>query len=189
MKHILLLLLISHACASVASSQQNREEEIPLKKLHYSVGLGFQLGPIDRFEASPAIAYRIFPRWSVALGPRYLYYRNKALNLNIKSHAYGGSFYSDLVLVKTFEKLKPLNFPGSLFLRGELEMLNLNVNDFDPGNHLGQTRFWKPGYLLGGGLKQVTKTGSGLFIVVMYNFNDSKRLPYDNPAVKFGFVF
>lgn len=170
-------------------AQHWQNEDLPLNRNYWGFALGLQLGPIDRYEISPLWCYRITPGIWTGLSGRYIFHNNKALNINIKSHVYGGALFGDFVVIRSFEKLKPFNFPGSLFLRGELEMLNLNVNAFDPGNHPGQKRFWKPGYLVGAGLRQVSKTGAGFFITVQYNLNDSKRLPYDNPVVKFGFVF
>lgn len=170
-------------------AQHRQSVEVPLKRSYWGFALGLQLGPIDRYEISPLLGYRIKQGIWTGISGRYIFHNNKNLHVKLKSHVYGGAVFTDFVVVKSFEKLKPFNFPGSLFLRGELEMLNMNVDAFDPGNHPGQTRFWKPGYLVGAGLRQISKTGAGFFFTVQYNLNDAKRLPYDNPVVKFGFVF
>lgn len=184
----LFLIFISYPIAA-SSLENNPEEKRWSENIYYGISLGFQLGQINRYEVAPIIGYKFTPAWSVGLGARYNYYRDKRFEYNIKSHIYGGSIFSDLVVIPDLGKVLPFRMLGSLFLHGEIELLNLPAKDFDEENYPDQTRFWKPGYLLGAGLRQSTGKRSWLYFVVLYNLNDSKRLPYDNPFIRFGFVF
>lgn len=190
MKKVFLFFLLSGFFLLVSFAEEPAE---PVSKrfadrFYYGGSFGFQLGPINRIEIAPTAGFRITPAWSTGLGVRYIYYRDKRIGNNFDSHIWSGSLFTDLVLVKDLDKVLPFRMSGSFFIHGELEMLNLPTRDFNSDPEATGTRFWQPGYILAAGLRQSLGKRSYLFIMVGYNFNDSDRLPYDNPFIRFGLI-
>lgn len=190
MNNVLLFLFITGFSLQVSLADEPDE---PVSKrfadrFYYGGSFGFQLGPINRFEVAPTAGFRITPAWSTGLGARYIYYKDKRLGNNFESHIWSGSLFTDLVLVKDLDKVLPFRMTGSFFIHGELEMLNLPTRNFNSDPDAAGTRFWQPGYILSAGLRQSVGKRSYLFIMVGYNFNNSNRLPYDNPFIRFGLI-
>ena len=190
MKKVFLFFILTGVFFQVTFAEEPAE---PVSKrfadrFYYGGSFGFQLGPINRFEIAPTAGFRITPAWSTGVGARYIYYRDKRIGNNFTSHIWAGNLYTDLVLIKNLDKVLPFRMTGSFFIHGELEMLNLPSRDFNPDPESATERFWKPGYILAAGLRQSVGKRSYLYIMVGYNFNNSDRLPYYNPFIRFGLI-
>ncbi len=186
---LLFLAAVLFSTSARASEFGKPEEKWFFNRIFYGASLGFQLGSVVRYEAAPVIGYYFSPAWSAGIGIRYIYFRDKRMDFNFTSHIYGGNIFTDFVVIPDLDRVLPFRMVGALFLRGEFEVLSMPSQDFDIDRIAEGNRFWKPGYILGAGIKQAAGKRTQLFILSGYNFNDSGRLPYDNPFIRFGIVF
>lgn len=186
-KSTLVILLVLALGTHNALSQNNQFHK---NGFFWGPSLGFQMGSIGRFEAGPMAGYQ-FNEWFLAgLSARYLYYRDKRLSFNFTSHIYGGSIISEATVIQDLTRTLPFRLPGSIFLHAEYQLLSVPSQEFSvPNTVTGNTRFLLPGYLLGAGWRQSSGKKSWIYILALYDFNDSFRFPYENPFVRFGLVF
>jgi hypothetical protein len=186
-KYKLVILLMLVLGIHDAISQNNQFHK---RGFFAGSSLGFQMGSIARFEAGPLAGFQ-FNEWFLAgLGARYVYYRDKRLNFNFTSHIYGGSLFSEFTVIQDLTRSLPFRIPGSVFLHIEYQLLSVPSDEFsDALSDTGDSRFLLPGYLFGAGWRQSAGKKSWIYILALYDFNDSFRFPYDNPLVRFGLVF
>jgi hypothetical protein len=168
------------------------QPEQPARRHFYGGYLGLEFSHLTtRLEAAPVAGYMIIPRWHAGAGIKYQYFRSRQRDRMFNSHIYGPMAFTDLVAIKDLDDLLPFRFlSGALFLHAEMNYFNLPVNHFDADNQFaGQTRFFRPSWLVGGGLRSAPGTGSSMFLLVMLDISGHTTSVYSNPVIRFGFVF
>jgi hypothetical protein len=186
---ILIILLMT---ASLTGNLQAFQPEQPAGRLFYGGYLGFEFSHLTtRLEAAPVAGYRIFPRWHAGTGIKYQFYRSRQRDRMFNSHIYGPMAFTDVIAIKDLDEALPFRFlSGALFFHGEVNCFSLPVDHFDAGNqYADRMRFFRPSWLVGGGLRSAPGTGSGMFLLVMMDISGHTTSVYTNPVIRFGFVF
>lgn len=137
-------------------------------------GVGLSFGSVTSVRVNPFVGYRIFPKTSAGVGAVYEYYSYDATSTSI----YGGSVFGEQYIGDQF------------FVHGEYELLSLETAAFDKLElHTGQDRFLHHGILVGGGYRQQLSDAGSLFILALFNLNQTANSPYAVPIIKVGFSF
>lgn len=146
---------------------------------------------VNQFEGSPIIGYRLTPRLHAGVGAKYQYYRSRAINRVFRTHIYGPVAFSDFILVKDLDEFLPFRFmSGAFFLHGEMNYFSLPVRHFNSDNqHTDQSRFFRPTWLAGGGLRSPAGSNSYFHFLIMMDVSGHSNAIYSNPVIRFGFVF
>jgi len=153
-----------------------------------NIGLQFQSG-ILFIEVSPNMGYYITPRLMTGLGLTYQYYSETYYGTTINSHIFGGRLYSEYAIIENLGKNSRLKSNLSIIGHAEYEALNLdrNFSNISTPNSSNVPRFWSQGFLIGGGIKQPMGKRSSVNLIILFNVNPDKRLPYTNPVLRIGF--
>lgn len=137
-------------------------------------GIGLSFGSVTSVRINPFVGYRILPKTSAGVGAVYEYYNYNAISTSI----YGGSVFGEQYLGNNF------------FVHAEYELLSLETAYFDKLElHTGQERFLHHGILVGGGYRQQLSDAGSLFILALFNLNQTANSPYGMPIIKVGFSF
>jgi len=142
-------------------------------RIYVGGNMGAEFGSVTYVELSPLFGYRITDKLSAGFGVTYIYWKDNLYN--VSTSIYGG---------RVFGRYNIFDF---LFVHAEYEMLNLDC--FHVENQGGiavinQERAWVPGLLLGGGLRQpFGNSGSGAYVMGLYNVLDSDCSPYASPFI------
>ncbi len=141
--------------------------------------LSLQFGNYTVIDVSPILGYRFTDKIMAGVGGIYQYYSYKDPNFsafNFQTDIYGG---------KLFGRYYFLDF---LFAHGEYELLSLETEYFDPLNmrHTGK-RFNVHSVLVGAGYAQLVGRNSAIYLMVLYNLNETVDTPYSNPVFRIGF--
>ena len=166
--------------------------EEPARRHFYGGYVGFELGHlINQFEGAPLIGYRITPRWHAGTGVKYQYYRSRQIDRVFSSHIYGPMVFTDFIAVKDLDEFLPFRFlGGAFFLHAEMNYFNLPVSRFGENNmHEGRTRFFRPTWLTGAGLRTRAGAGNAMAFLVMMDVSGHSNSVYFNPVIRFGFMF
>lgn len=154
---------------------ENTQPEYNLKShLYFGGGFGLQFGYMTLIEVSPLVGYNITPKFSVGLSPTYKFYKYNdyyGQNLDLKTNVWGGSIFSRYYI---FE---------SVFAHVEYESLLYNTQT--PG--FPETKQQYNSFFVGGGYNQRIGGNSGMYIMLLWNLNDTPDSPYINPIVRVGF--
>lgn len=144
--------------------------------------LGLQIGNlITSVNISPTLGYLLTNRLTAGIGGTYQYYRDRgwgtSADFTSSTHIYGGSVYARYLIFRQF------------FAHVEYEALNLDSQiGFSPatGANPNDSRYWEYNYFAGGGYR--TPLGPKVFLnlMILYNFNDSSAVYYQNPIFRFG---
>jgi hypothetical protein len=143
-------------------------------KLFFGGGLGLQFGSVTLIEISPLIGYKATPKFSVGISPTYKYYKYKdyySNNSSSSTNVFGGSVFARYDLFQ------------NVFAHVEYETLFYNTNV--PGGITERQQF--NSFLVGGGYQQPIGGNSGMYILVLWNLNDTPDSPYTNPIIRVGF--
>ena len=154
------------------------------ERLFFGGHFGLMVGTITNIELSPIVGYRFTPRLSLALGPKYQYYKE---GIFINTHIYGGRAFARYMLIKDLNNLIPLNLNAGLFFHTEYEGLSLEEKYFGSLGYEG--RFLLNSVLVGGGVSQPVGDRGALNITVLWNINGTDNTPYTNPVIRIGFNF
>lgn len=154
------------------------------ERLFFGGHFGLMFGTITNIELSPIVGYRFTPRLSLALGPKYQYYKE---GIFFNTHIYGGRAFARYMLIKDLNNLVPLNLNAGLFFHTEYEGLSLEEKYFGSLDYEG--RFLLNSVLVGGGVSQPVGERGALNITVLWNINGTDNTPYTNPVIRIGFNF
>lgn len=143
------------------------------KRIFMGGGLGLQFGSITAIELSPVVGYRFHRMFSAGISLQYSYYKNSLFSPTIENSIYGGG---------VFARFYPLKF---LFIHAEVQALNQDI--WDQGNP-SETKRGTVFYPIAGfGYNQVLGERAGLYLMLLWNFNDVSHSVYNNPILQIGF--
>ncbi len=190
---IFLSLIFS---ATVLAQQPKKEKPKLWDRMYVGGNVGLQFGTITDIEVSPHVGYYIYPRWSAGVGITYEYY-NKKTTYNyygfpvapIETHIYGFNLFTRLALIKDMGATFGIGNGISIIGQAEYEQLSLERKHFEYPNYPPDGRFWIESFLVGGGIKQAIGRRSSIYMLIMWNLNETTNSPYSNPIFKIGFDF
>jgi hypothetical protein len=142
---------------------------------HYLGGnIGLQFGTVIHLNFSPHYGFYFTERFSSGIGLSYQYYNSAMYSPPLTLHIAGGNVFSRFDILDV------------LYLHVENEMLTYETDMFSPIRTVEQiysyNLFGGAGYriLFGHNSKDCT------YIMLLYNFNETKYTPYTNPVIRFG---
>lgn len=162
--------------------------------------IGLQLGTITAIEASPLIGYKLTDDFVAGVGFTYQYSRYKDFYLNTetnklaarKVNILGGRVFTRYYLSNWFSGAL-----SGLFTHAEFEYLSYSrnfkvdingkyVDRFGIPYAEGKQQVNVPGVLVGGGLLQPISRRAYVSLLILYNLNETKDTPYQNPVFRMG---
>ena len=155
-----------------AQYYENNKKNTPVKdKFFFGGGIGLQFGTLTIIDLKPLIGYKITPKFHVGLEFTYSYYQNNTTQLS--TDIYGGSAFTKYYIYEGF------------FAHAQAEALSIEF--VNQNNVLSRT--WIYNYLVGGGYFQKIGNRSGMYIMALWNLNQTELSPYSNPLISIGFTF
>jgi len=175
-KYSKLLLIFFLMLSFKVHSQKNAHWS---SRLLYGGNLGLQFGTVTAIDLSPQIGYMVTDKLTPGVGITYQYYSdNRISGYEFKTHIYGGRIYTSYEFIENF--IAHIEYEA-LSLESQYFKVNYTPNDED--------RFWSHNLFVGGGYSQPIGRKGSVFILVLYNLNESINSPYTNPVVRVGFNF
>lgn len=170
-----LSLMVSTQVVYAQMDVENKRPENDFKsRWYFGGGFGLQFGYMTLIEVSPLVGYMVTPKLSIGLSPTYKYYKYNdyyGANLDLKTNVWGGSIFTRYFV---FE---------NVFAHVEYE--SLLYNEQVPG--YPEIRNQYNSFFVGGGYNQRIGGNSGMYILLLWNLNDTPDSPYINPIVRVGF--
>ena len=188
-------MLIGFLISPVINAQFDKEEFEYMtwkEKVFFGGSFGIMFGTYTDIEVSPIVGYRITRHLSLAVGPKYRYYREKIIYqsqpYSLEGHVYGGRSYVQFYFIKNINDFIPIGIHAGFFAHAEYELLSLEEEDFRPqygnrGRYLLHTAFVGPGLRLPAGRRAAVN------FMVLWNLNENSDSPYTSPIIRFGFTF
>lgn len=179
MKHlfsILFFLFVSGACSAQPPAQAQVQETF-WERVYFGGNFGLQFGNQTVVDVNPLIGYRLTEKLSVGVTVTYIYYRFKdPYNIypSYSTNIFGGSVFTRYFFLE------------NIFAHAEGEVLNLEVPDYVRQRYVRENIF---GFYVGGGYRQPMGERSSLNILLLYNLNENRNSPYQNPIIRIGFGF
>lgn len=172
----MIAILYSITCKGQSYEQNYGENTTPKNSfashLFFGGGLGLQFGSTTLVEISPLVGYKITPKFSIGLCPSYKYYSYQYYGYGrVKTNVFGGSLFSRYFI---FE---------NVFAHVEYEMLSYNTREPNQATYMQQIN----SFFVGGGYNQHIGGNSAMYILFLWNLNDTKYSPYSNPVIRIGF--
>jgi len=180
-KRLLLFILLGLLSIQISAQYYEKPKEKPSfrDKIFFGGGLGLQFGNVTLVDVSPIIGYRVTERFHTGIGLTYSYYNDKRFATDIDYSAYAGSVFTRFFITE------------SLFAHAEVEALNTEIVTFNSSTLaiVKRERKWIDSYLVGGGYYQRIGQRSGVYMLVLWNLNETEFTPYSNPVFRIGFSF
>jgi hypothetical protein len=167
-------------------SAQRVTSEAPAfkERLFFGGSMGLQFGGITDIQLSPVIGLWILPRLSVALGPDYRFYKDNYGRTVI----YGGSAYTQIVIIQDLNNLIPVGMHYGIFLQAEDELLSLE-SLYWKMPPVTSDRFFVNTPMAGAGISQPIGKRAAINIAVLWTLETPKYDIYSNPEFRISFVF
>jgi hypothetical protein len=182
----IIIFLISTLLQSSTLSAQRVTSEAPAfkERLFFGGSMGLQFGGITDIQLSPVIGLWILPRLSVALGPDYRFYKDNYGRTVI----YGGSAYTQIVIIQDLNNLIPVGMHYGIFLQAEDELLSLE-SLYWKMPPVTSDRFFVNTPMAGAGISQPIGKRAAINIAVLWTLETPKYDIYSNPEFRISFVF
>lgn len=179
MKKILILIfIISFGSKLIAQvSLQERPEDARsgerfTDRLFFGGNLGAQFGSQTLVEIAPLIGYKINDRLNAGVSLKYIYYKINYNNIRYSTNIYGGGPFARFFVLE------------NLFIHTEYELLSLEVQDLYGKLYRKNIA----SVFAGGGYRQMIGDNAALDLLLLYNLNDNRHSPYENPIIRIGFA-
>jgi hypothetical protein len=186
---ITVFLVIVHTNA-FSQTEGNEEPKVSLKdRFVFGGNLSLSGGTYIFIDISPNVGFYVTPRLLTGLGLTYEYYRERYLGNIYSYNIFGYRVFSSYSFISDLSKLMPVKSHLAFFVHAEFEALNLDKKINNLSANVSTGRYWLYSPLFGIGLKQPLGKKSSFIITLLYNFNNSKNLPYSNPVIRVGFYF
>ena len=160
--------------------EDNRETPAWREKVFFGGNFGLQIGTITSIEVSPVAGYRITDMFYSGVGITYDFYNNSFFDYS--RHIFGGGIFARAYFFK------------GIFAHSDVFLFNVDdYNEFTPaGGSAGykkEGRIWIPSFMVGGGYSQPLGERSEVYMMILWDLNETSDSPYENPIIKFGFYF
>ena len=172
---ILVLFLVISIC-SVKVFSQSLEGLSLGQRLYFGGNFGLQFGDQTVVDINPLVGYRLTEKLSVGVSATYIYYKFTDpyhFYPSYSTNIYGGSVFTRYYFLE------------NIFAHVEGEVLNLDA--FDINYILKRINVFS--LYVGGGYRQPLGERSSLNLLLLYNLNDDRNSPYQNPIIRVGFGF
>ena len=177
-------------------------QEIPVKKTalesSFFMGgnVGLVLGDVTIVEVSPHVGYYITPRWAIAVGLKYHYYKENQRTYaglstgGYSSNIYGGQFFTTYEIIRDMGVYRKEFRKTGFFAQAEYELLSMKDRMIKE-NSTDNNRILSKNYFAGLGMRQWFGTYKSVYLLMLYNFNYNQNTsPYDsNLIVRVGINF
>lgn len=196
-KYLFLLLALSTFVSAFAqydypddaggSDENGGEKTSKYRESKFFFGgyLGLSFGSYTYIELAPIVGYKITPRLSAGLGPKYMYIK--------ESNFYETSVYGlkALALFAIFKDLnKTINLGiGDIFAYVENETLNIEPIYLTNNGYVKGERGWVNITLVGGGLRFPMGARAGLSIILLWDVSQNPYYNYSNPELRISIDF
>ncbi|MBL1233520.1 MAG: hypothetical protein P1U44_01810 [Vicingaceae bacterium] len=149
------------------NNQNNQNRGFSWDKVTLGGNIGATFGDVTYFEIAPVAGYYFTPNIIGGIGANYIYYNDKFINFS--TNIYGGRVFGQYLV----------DF-APLVAHVEAEIIN--VEKFN------RERFNIYNFYVGGGLRQSLGGNSYLFLMVLWNLNETQESFYiqQNPIYRFG---
>jgi hypothetical protein len=198
-KYIFIFLLLSTWISAIAQYEypgDTEESEDGKKqkkgwykesKLFFGGNLGLSFGTYTYIELSPIAGYRITPRLSAGLGPKYMYIKERGY---YETSIYGAKVFALFSIFKNINEKINIGI-GDIFVYAENESLNIEPMYWDPStnSYFAGKRGWVNITLLGGGLRFPLGQRSGFSIIVLWDISQNPYYSYPNPEIRLSVDF
>lgn len=191
-----LLLIQSFTLAEVYAQRKHGDFQKFSDRIYYGGSIGLAIGNrITQIDVLPQAGIWIFPQWSVGVGGRYTY-RRERFNFQpgsttlepVTTTIWGYSGFTNILPVPDFNEAFGIKLHGGFVIHGEFENLYLDRKIFDQSATLGKG--WVRMYLLGGGWRQRIGNRAAINFLVLWDLTDNRYSPYStNPILRFSITF
>ncbi len=149
------------------NDNKNQNRGFSWEKVTIGGNIGATFGDITYFEIAPVVGYYFTPNIIGGVGANYIYYNDKFINFS--TSIYGGRVFGQYLV----------DF-APLVAHVEAEIIN--VEKFN------RQRFNIYNFYVGGGLRQSLGGNSYLFLMALWNLNETQESFYiqQNPIFRFG---
>lgn len=177
---IAVFLIRMNVCFS-----QDEKEVSWRDRFFFGGNFGLQFGSITDIEIAPLAGYRLTPDVSAGMGLKYEYYKQDYYNISFKTAIYGGSLFVSYTFLRD-----ALQEGLGFMLQAEDEALSLEKRYFTYAiSESDKSRFVLNSVLLGGGIKQHLGGRSSMYLLVLWNLNQTTLSPYSSPVFRVGINF
>jgi hypothetical protein len=173
MTHITLRLFIA-GFLSCMILQTNAQENSDFDRNYIGGTLGLQFGTYTGIQSSLHYGFHITEKFSIGIGGVYQFFRTKSYGFDERITIFGGNAFARFDIIE------------ALFLHGEYEMLSYETDMFSPTREM--ENIFAEGVLLGAGYRQFFSiySNSNVYMMILYNFNQTIYTPYFNPVFRMG---
>lgn len=188
------ICIIMAGSANAQEQERGRNFDRFSDRLFFGGSFGLAVGSrVTQIDVAPMMGLWIFPEWSLGLGGRYSY-RRERFSINgfttepIETHVWGVSGFTQVIPITDFHKTFGVDLHGGVILHAEFESLYLDRHFFDQSSNYGKG--WVNMYLVGGGWHQPIGDRAAINFLVLWDLTDNRYSPYNsNPILRFTITF
>lgn len=178
---ILFFLFLIQFPGNIMAQDLIKDENKPQtfkEKIFYGGSLGLQFGNLTLVDLSPMIGYKLTSRIGIGVSPTYKYYKYKGYDFlgnsySQQSHVLGAGLFGRVLIF------------DNIFAHAEYEYLTYRSKDLT-GTGLPETTEYTS-VLVGAGYREQIASNAYMYLLLLWNLNETIDSPYTNPVIRAGF--
>ncbi|MGD0341894.1 MAG: hypothetical protein ABSA76_09340 [Bacteroidales bacterium] len=169
---------------TISAQREGSDKPSIRERLFYGGSMGLAFGSITDIQLAPVVGFWVLPRLSVAIDPDYRFYKDS----NGRTDIYGGSAYTQIVVIQDLNNVIPVGMHYGIFLQAENELLSLESLywKMPPVN---SERFFVNTPMAGVGISQPIGKRASLNITVLWTLDTPQYDIYSDPEFRISFTF
>lgn len=195
-KRSLLVIVLLLSLVNIIIAQEKKKEDKPFsEKIFYGGSIGMVFGNVTRIDILPEVGMWVIPHWSIGVGGRYTY-RKERFNIidgdskPYKAHIWGLSGFTQILPIPDLDKAFKIGIHGGPVFQGEWEGLYLDKGVLDPASSAEKGKGWVHIFMIGGGYRFPLGDKAALNFLVMWDLTNSQYTPYTtNPIIRLNVNF
>lgn len=158
--------------------QEEKRPQTFKEKIFYGGSLGLQFGNLTLVDLSPMIGYKLTSRVGIGISPTYKYYKYKGYDYlgnsySQQSHVLGAGLFGRVLIF------------DNIFAHAEYEYLTYRSKDMNGSGLPNVTEYTS--VLVGAGYREQIASNAYMYLLLLWNLNETIDSPYTNPVIRAGF--
>jgi len=188
---IILLLFFNDLYAQA----KVKEEKTLSDKIFFGGSIGLVFGTVTRIDILPEVGMWVIPQWSIGIGGRYTYRKERFSVFGgdsnpYKEHIWGLSGFTEILPIPDLDKAFKIGIHGGIVFHGEWEGLYLDKGKLDPSAVNPTGKGWVNMFMAGVGYRIPMGDRAALNILVLWDLTNNAYSPYTtNPLLRLSINF
>jgi len=192
---IIMVIILLFSSSKLSAQLKVKEEKRFVDKLFFGGSIGMVFGTVTRVDILPEVGIWVIPQWSIGIGGRYTFRKERFSILGdssnpYKAHIWGLSGFTQIVPIPDLDEAFNIGIKGGIVFHGEWEGLYMDKGLINSSLTNATGKGWVHMFLAGVGYRVPVGERAAINILVLWDLTNNAYTPYTtNPLIRLSINF